>query len=433
MRPRKHDEDEETPLESLRAAPRFLVEKFFDPDGVPAYRGSLPDLASGPDLEVVSRRPDGRIVAVRYLLPDEVEEVLSRPHVRAVEPNRIASVPEPTVEKAASAEASPARPLSPADVLSITGADGAHAAGFRGRGRRIAVLDTGISEATAGELGTRLAGAASFVPGEPAVNAADSHGDWVAQAIAHVCPEAEIVSVKVLSSANGSGPYSAIARGADHAREVGATAANFSLGGPASAILDGAVAALDAAGILAAVAAGNEQRGKPDSDLVADRTSPARCPAALTVAAAGSDLVVADFSNRGACVKVSGPGHRVGAPNVAGYWSGTSMAAPIVLGCAELMASAGLGLAEVKQRLVARARDTAESPVEEGNGFVDVAAALEGLLAPPRAEPPPARMSRSAYARAPIRSLGREILLTYAGKTYARHVPADPYPFPEEG
>ena len=117
-----------------------------------------------------------------------------------------------------------------------------------------------------------------------------------------------------------------------------------------------------------AVAAGNEDEDACDS-------SPAREPAALTVAATDRDDRRASFSNRGSCVDLFAPGVDIVSDWYTGdtateELSGTSMAAPHVAGAAALLLGADPGLtpAQVANRLLGSAtagvvrgrRDTAD-------------------------------------------------------------------------
>lgn len=370
--------------------PRYLVSKLFDPNEAPEYRATLAPLAV--EEETVLAAEPGRFVVERQLTDVEAAEVSRRPHIKNVEPNHTAALPTPEVV----AEA--AQQLDPAEIRDLCGFAAAHAAGGTGRHRVVAVLDTGASQATMQELSGRVLGIRSEVQTEPnAVNPEDSHGDWCLQILAYLLPEAHFLVVKVLSYADGSGSFSGVIRGLGWAQSEGCTSANMSLGGPRSEILNDAVNAAVAAGLNVAVAAGNEQRGRPDSDLVADRTSPASAERVTTIGAAGSDLLLADFSNRGACLDLSAPGRFVRAPNVEGYWDGSSMAAPVALAALEATASAPPGRtgAEARQLVLSRARDTGEPATQEGNGFLDLAAVFAEVATPEEYHPDLPRIYKS--------------------------------------
>lgn len=116
----------------------------------------------------------------------------------------------------------------------------AWAAGYRGAGVRVAVLDSGIRSDhidLAPNLNTALS--TSFVPGETFDTPAGRHGSHVAGIIAAadnavgvigVAPEAEIVAVKVLGALSGSGSTSGILQGIIYAADIDADIINMSLG-----------------------------------------------------------------------------------------------------------------------------------------------------------------------------------------------------------
>jgi lantibiotic leader peptide-processing serine protease len=123
-------------------------------------------------------------------------------------------------------------------------------AGYRGAGARVAVLDSGIASANpdiAPNLNTALS--TSFVPGEaydfiPPPATRFNHGTHVAGIVAAadntvgtvgVAPSAEIVAVKVLSAATGSGTFEGVVAGIVYAANIDADVINMSLGsGPIS-------------------------------------------------------------------------------------------------------------------------------------------------------------------------------------------------------
>lgn len=112
-------------------------------------------------------------------------------------------------------------------------------AGAKGAGARVAVLDDGIyAEHPDLAPNMNLALSASFVPGEDAFGG--THGTHVGGIIAAamndlgvigVAPEAELVSVKVLSAVDGSGEVAWVIAGILYAADIGADVINMSLGG----------------------------------------------------------------------------------------------------------------------------------------------------------------------------------------------------------
>ena len=119
----------------------------------------------------------------------------------------------------------------------------AWAAGHRGAGVRVAVLDSGI-DAEHPDLAPNLNAALSksFIAGEDwnvRPGTFFNHGTHVAGTIAAadngygsigVAPDAEIIAVKVLSEYSGSGPFSSILNGIVYAGMAGADVINMSLG-----------------------------------------------------------------------------------------------------------------------------------------------------------------------------------------------------------
>jgi subtilisin family serine protease len=139
--------------------------------------------------------------------------------------------------------------------------------------------------------------------------------------------------VRVLGC-NGSGSGSGVIAGIDWVRNnhVKPAVANMSLGGGASTTEDNAVANAVNAGVVFAVAAGNDNQN-------ACNYSPARAAAAITVGATTSSDARSSFSNWGTCVDLFAPGSSITSSSSSGgtaTMSGTSMASPHVAGVAAL-------------------------------------------------------------------------------------------------
>lgn len=221
----------------------------------------------------------------------------------------------------------------------------------------IAVVDTGVDldhPDLDGKVRTDLDW--DFVNNDASAQDDNGHGTHVAgiaaaetnnsTGIAGMCPNCQILPVKVLSS-SGSGTYSAIASGIRYAADKGAKVINLSLGGSAgSTALSDAVNYANSKGALLVCAAGNSNTSAA--------SYPAYYSACVAVAATDSNDNRASFSNYGTWVDTSAPGVSI----YATYWNntyaslnGTSMAAPHVAGLAGLLFSQGRTQSTVRTRL----------------------------------------------------------------------------------
>jgi subtilisin family serine protease len=278
------------------------------------------------------------------------------------------------------------------------------AGGRAGAGVTAYVIDSGITDGHR-DLGGRVrAGFTAIDDGRGTTDCA-GHGTHVAGTIGGaaygVARAVALVAVRTLDC-EGSGETSGVIAGIDWvARDhrSGPAVANLSLAGEASESVDAAIRALIDDGVTVTVAAGNENEN-------ACASSPAREPAALTVAASGRDDRRASFSNRGSCVDLFAPG-----VDIVSDWhtgatateelSGTSMAAPHVAGAAALLLGddpaatpaqiAGRLLADATTGAVQEPRDTADRLLYVGPGAdtgtprpTPAATAAAGLRGPRR-------------------------------------------------
>jgi subtilisin family serine protease len=285
------------------------------------------------------------------------------------------------------------------------GAPKAWAAGYNGKGVKIAVLDTGV-DATHPDLKDQVIAAKNFTPAADATDKV-GHGTHVASIAAGtgaksggkfkgVAPGAAILNGKVLDD-TGSGDDSGILAGMEWAAAEGAQVVNLSLGGmdtPEKDPLEVAVDKLsEEKGILFAIAAGNsgpESVGSPGS---ADR--------ALTVGAVDDKDVLAPFSSTGprlgdGAIKpdVTAPGVDITAASAkgslieqevgekpAGYLtiSGTSMATPHVAGAAAILKQQhpDWTYAELKGALTASTKGGKYTPFQQGSGRIQVDKAVK--------------------------------------------------------
>lgn len=212
-----------------------------------------------------------------------------------------------------------------------------------GTGVNVYIVDTGV-RADHVELTGRVVSGYSAISDSNGTSDCNGHGTHVAGTVAGttygVAKKATIIPVRVLDC-RGSGTLSGVVAGLDwavqHHQAGVAAAANMSLGGGASSTIDAAVSKLISDGVTVVVAAGNETAD-------ACTKSPARVPAAITVAASDSADAQASFSNFGSCVDLYAPGVNVtSAANTSSTatatYSGTSMASPHVAGAAALFLS----------------------------------------------------------------------------------------------
>jgi subtilisin family serine protease len=250
---------------------------------------------------------------------------------------RVARVELDAPVRAMGTQSSPPWGLDRVDQVSIP-LTGSYAWTASGAGVTAYVVDSGI-RADHVDLAGRVEAGATAISDGNGTGDCNGHGTHVAGTLGGstygVAKSVRLVPVRVLGC-DGSGTLSGVISGLDWivAQHVaGAPAvANLSLGGAASSTLDAAAQALVDDGISVAVAAGN-------SNVDACGVSPARVPAALTVAATDAADARAAFSNYGSCIDLFAPG--VG---VLSAWyssatdsrtiSGTSMASPHLAGAA---------------------------------------------------------------------------------------------------
>jgi subtilisin family serine protease len=210
-----------------------------------------------------------------------------------------------------------------------------------GAGVSAYIIDTGIFLNHQDFGGRAYTGYDAVTPGGNA-NDCHGHGTHVAGTVGGatwgVAKEVDLYAVRVLDC-YGSGTYAGVIAGVDWvtANHIAPSVANMSLGGGASQALDDAVTNSIAAGVVYAVAAGNETTD-------ACTRSPARTPDAITVGATTITDARASFSNYGTCVDIFGPGSSITSawhtsPTATNTISGTSMASPHVAGAAALYLS----------------------------------------------------------------------------------------------
>ncbi|WP_276282106.1 S8 family peptidase [Halorussus caseinilyticus] len=277
-------------------------------------------------------------------------------------------------------------------------AEVAHANGETGAGADIAIVDTGIDDDHP-DLQGNLGAGESFVScgnGGYFGNCAwsgnsnscnrswsddNDHGTHCAgtanavnngEGVVGVSTEATLHAVKVLDCA-GSGSFSDIAAGVEYVADQGWDVASLSLGGDSSSqTLKDAVQYANDSGVLVVVAAGNPG---PCTDCV---KYPAKYEEVVAVSATTESDSLADFSAQGPEVDIAAPGKGVYSTVPSGYanFDGTSMACPHVAGAGGQLMASGKSNSEARNALESTAEDIGLSSNEQGNGLLDVAAAL---------------------------------------------------------
>ncbi len=204
------------------------------------------------------------------------------------------------------------------------------------------IIDTGVLGSHT-EFSGRMIGGYTAITDANGTNDCNGHGTHVAGTTAGttygIAKGAKISPVRVLGC-TGSGTNAGVIAGMDWvaANHIKPAVANMSLGGGASAATDTAVANMTSAGVVVAVAAGNDNAD-------ACNYSPARAASAITVGSTTNTDARSSFSNFGTCLDIFGPGS-----NIMSSWytsstatntiSGTSMASPHVAGVAALYLAA---------------------------------------------------------------------------------------------
>ncbi|MEU7749792.1 S8 family serine peptidase [Nonomuraea sp. NPDC049158] len=342
------------------------------------------------------------------------------------------------------------------------GAPEAWAAGLKGEGVKVAVLDTGIDLGHPDVAG-RVVASANFTA-EADIQDGHGHGTHVASTIAGngaasdgkytgVAPKASLLIGKVIDK-SGNGFESDIMAGMEWAVGQQARVISMSLGGccytgpdPMSQAVENLSAQSSS---LFVIAAGNDYLNRKIA-------SPGSAPSALTVAAVDGSEKLAEFSSRGPVLAdyslkpdIAAPGVGIVAARAAGTTmgtpvndrytgaSGTSMATPHVAGAAVLLAQKHPDWtgAQLKNALTSTARDDGYGSYEQGAGRVDVARAVKqavtasgsidfGLMAYPHTAPVTKTLTYTNDGDQPVTLTLKTGLKAHAGTAPARTLTLD--------
>ncbi|WP_286399231.1 S8 family serine peptidase [Pseudarthrobacter defluvii] len=288
-----------------------------------------------------------------------------------------------------------------------------------GAGVTTYVVDTGILASHTDFGGRVAAGWTAVADGNGTIDC-NGHGTHVAGTVAGstygVAKSATLVPVRVLDC-SGSGYNSDVVAGLDwiaanHAAGTPAVA-NLSLGGAASSTVDNAIQAVIDDGVTTVVAAGN-------SAVDACTTSPARVPAAVTVAASDSADKQASFSNFGSCVDLYAPGVGITSDyytstTATASMSGTSMAAPHTAGAAAVLLSQNPALtpADVAAALVSNATPGVIGGATTGTPNRLLFTGTDAAAPAPAPAPAPTVASVSPAGKATAVAVGTNVTATF--------------------
>ncbi len=249
----------------------------------------------------------------------------------------------------------------------------------------VAVIDSGI-DARHPEL------ADSVADNFDALGSAEGphvHGTGIAGAIvAHArlmgsAPQARIIAIRAFGGANSSAESSSyiILRSLNYAAEHGAQIVNMSFAGPKDAVIERAIAATAARGLVLIAAAGNAGAKSPP-------LYPAANPNVIAVSATDQQDRLFTASNRGNYIAIAAPGVDIFLPAPDGKYqmtSGTSFSAAYVSGVAALLLERNYALKPeaLRMTLTKTARDLGSPGRDElfGDGQADAFAAVMAVPA----------------------------------------------------
>lgn len=253
----------------------------------------------------------------------------------------------------------------------------------RGINVTVAVIDSGI-DAAHPELANTVADTFDALGGQDAPHV---HGTGIAGAIAaHArltgsAPDVRILAIRAFAAKSGGAESTSwvILKGLDYAALHGAQIVNMSFAGPKDLVIERAVAATAARGIVLVAAAGNAGAKSPP-------LYPAANPNVIAVSGTDAQDKLFGASNRGNYIAIAAPGADIFLPAPDGKYqitSGTSFSAAFVSGIAALLLERNPALKpnDVRAILVKTARDLGTPGRDDwfGAGEADAFAAVSAV------------------------------------------------------
>ena len=251
-----------------------------------------------------------------------------------------------------------------------------------GRNVRVAVIDTGLDGSHPELSGVSIETFDAIGEGIPA---SEAHGTAVAgivaarQQIRGMAPDARVLAVRAFAAGSGQRAEAttlSIINGIHWAIANGARVINMSFVGPKDALLQRAIEAGIAKGVIFVAAAGN---GGP----LAEHAYPAAYNGVIAVTAIDSNDQLYSMANRGDYIALAAPGVDILAPAPNSAYemsSGTSLAAAHVSGIIALMLERRPSLSTEEARDILRrtARDPDQAAMANGlgAGIIDAARAV---------------------------------------------------------
>jgi subtilisin family serine protease len=244
----------------------------------------------------------------------------------------------------------------------------------------VAVIDSGV-DASHPELANSIADNFDALGSKEGPHI---HGTGIAGVIvAHArlmgsAPEARIIAIRAFGGTSASAESNSyvILKSLNYAAEHGAQIVNMSFAGPKDAVIERAIAATAARGLVLVAAAGNAGAKSPP-------LYPAANPNVIAVSATDAQDRLFSASNRGSYIALAAPGVDIFLPAPGGKYqmtSGTSFSAAYVSGVAALLLDRNFALKPeaLRATLTTTARDLGSPGRDElfGDGQADAYAAV---------------------------------------------------------